>query len=86
MSDAAPPPDRDADAGEAQSAPAATAGLLQVIGAVLWSFFGVRKGRAMRRDVVAIKPHQVVLVGIALAALLVVTLLVLVHLIVANAT
>ncbi len=86
MPEAAPPPDHDADAGEARSAPAATAGLLQVIGAVLWSFFGVRRGRAMRRDVVTIRPYQVVLVGIALAALLVVTLLVVVHLIVANAS
>ncbi|HEX7328006.1 MAG TPA: DUF2970 domain-containing protein [Casimicrobiaceae bacterium] len=100
MSAAAPPPRRDADSGDrdvdagdhdvdggdASSAPAATAGLLQVIGAVLWSFLGIRKGRAMRRDVVAIKPYQVVLVGIAIAALMVVTLLVVVRLIVANAS
>jgi hypothetical protein len=27
-----------------------------------WSFFGIRRGDAMRRDVVTIKPHQVIVV------------------------
>lgn len=62
------------------------ASLRQVVGAVLWSFFGVRKGRAMHRDVVAIRPHQVILVGIAIAALLVAALLLVVHVIVASAS
>lgn len=53
---------------------------------MLWSFFGVRKGRAMHRDVVAIRPHQVILVGIAIAALLVAALLLVVHVIVASAS
>ena len=55
--------------------------LREVVGAVFWSFFGVRKGNAMRRDAVAIRPHQVIIVGIVLAALLVVLLLTLVRVI-----
>ena len=58
--------------------------LRQVLGAVLWSFFGVRKGDAMRRDAVTIKPHQVIIVGILLAAVLVVALLIVVRLITRN--
>jgi hypothetical protein len=57
----------------------------QVIAAVFWSFFGVRKGRAMERDAVTIKPLQVIVVGVVLAAMFVVTLLWLVRLILANA-
>jgi hypothetical protein len=55
--------------------------LREVVGAVFWSFFGVRKGNAMRRDAVAIRPHQVIIVGVVLAALLVVLLLTLVRVI-----
>ena len=51
------------------------------MGAVFWSFFGVRKGEAMRRDTVTIKPHQVIIVGILCAAVLVATLLVIVRVI-----
>jgi hypothetical protein len=51
----------------------------QVVIAVFWSFFGVRKGRAMQRDAVTIRPHQVILVGIVIAALLVLALIVLVR-------
>jgi len=57
------------------------ASLLEVVSAVFWSFFGVRKGKAMRRDAVAIRPHQVIIVGVVLAALLVVSLLLLVRVI-----
>lgn len=53
----------------------------EVIGAVFWSFFGIRKGDAMRRDAVTIKPHQVIVVGILLAAVLVASLLILVRMI-----
>ena len=76
----------DSGAGDPQPMPLPNASLAQVLGAVLWSFFGVRKGRAMHRDVVAIRPHQVILVGIAIAALLVAVLLFVVHLIVASAS
>ena len=70
--------DRSDRAAPTSSAPP-PATLLQVIEAVLWSFFGVRKGNAMQRDVVTIKAHQVIVVGILLAAVLVATLLILVH-------
>lgn len=50
-------------------APKATT-LPQVLVAVLWSFFGVRKGQAMARDAVTIKPHHVIIAGVLLAAIL----------------
>jgi hypothetical protein len=56
----------------------------QVIGAVFWSFFGVRKGKAMQRDAVTIKPLQVVVVGVVIAALFVIALLVIVRIIVSS--
>ncbi len=80
MSDPQPPTPPDPD-----SAPTPNASLLQVVGAVFWSFFGVRKGKAMQRDGVAIRPHQVIIVGIVLAAILVVSLLVLVRVIISAA-
>lgn len=55
--------------------------LRQVVSAVFWSFFGVRRGDAMRRDMVTIRPHQVIVVGILIAAALVVTLVILVRII-----
>lgn len=75
-----PPPDSDPD----RKPPPAQATLRQVMSAVFWSFFGVRKGDAMRRDMVTIKPHQVIIVGILIAAGLVVALLILVRLITHN--
>jgi uncharacterized transporter YbjL len=61
--------------------PRRPATLREIVGAVFWSFFGVRKGEAMRRDTVTIKPHQVIIVGILCAAVLVATLLVIVRVI-----
>ncbi len=61
------------------------AGLLQVVGAVFWSFFGVRKGRHMAADMSSIKPLHVILVGLALGAAFVATLIVVVRVIVAGA-
>jgi DUF2970 family protein len=59
--------------------PARSATLPEIVRAVLWSFFGVRKGQAMQRDVVTIKPHQVIVVGILIAAAVVAILLMLVR-------
>jgi len=75
MPDSTPPPNHSA------SPVPRRATLLELISAVFWSFFGVRKGDAMRRDAVTIKPYQVIIVGIAFAAILVVTLIVLVRII-----
>ena len=55
------------------------ASLRQVAGAVFWSFFGVRKGEHMKRDEVTIKPLQVIVVGVALAAVFVFALLAIVQ-------
>ena len=65
--------------------PARRATLLQVVPAVFWSFLGVRRNDAMRRDTVSIRPHQVIVVGVIVAALLVFTLLLIVRVIIANA-
>lgn len=59
-----------------------SASLLEVVGAVFGSFLGIRRGKAMRRDEVSIKPQQVIVVGIILAAVLVVSLLLLVRVII----
>lgn len=55
------------------------ASLLQVVSAVAWSFFGIRKRAAMSRDVVSIKPQHVIVVGVVLAAILVLGLILLVR-------
>ncbi len=77
-----PVPDAPPEAGpEAAPEEPKAATLLQVAGAVFWSFFGVRKGQNMQRDAVTIKPLQVVIVGVGLAAVLVFALLALVRVI-----
>jgi hypothetical protein len=80
MSDSARPPATPPEPSPAGTPPAApqAASLFQVVGAVFWSFFGVRKGRHMQQDAAAIKLHHVVLVGIALAAVFVFSLVALV--------
>ena len=55
------------------------ASLLQVVSAVTWSFFGVRKRAAMSRDVVSMKPQHVIVVGIVLAVIMVLALVALVQ-------
>ena len=60
-----------------ESTPKARASLLDVAGAVFWSFFGVRKGRHMQRDM-AIKPLHVVIVGLLCGLVFVLALVALV--------
>ena len=67
---------------EAAPQPPRSASFLHVVEAVFWSFFGVRKGRDMSRDVGTIKPQHVIIVGVVLAAILVITLITLVRFIV----
>jgi hypothetical protein len=69
----------------AEPPPPRNASLREVVGAVFWSFFGVRKGQAMRRDAVTIRPHQVIIVGVILAACFVALLLTLVRVILRTA-
>jgi len=68
------PPERDPE-----NRPAA--GFLQVMGAVFWSFFGVRKRASGERDAVTIKPVHVILAGLLGAAVLVAAVALLVGLI-----
>jgi hypothetical protein len=58
------------------------AGFLRVMGAVFWSFFGVRKRASGERDAGSIKPVHVILAGLLGAALLVAAVATLVHFIV----
>lgn len=52
--------------------------LLQTISAVLWSFFGVRKGRDHDRDMAQLNPVHVVITGVVFGVLFVLTLLMIV--------
>ena len=76
-----PPPNSDSN-----DPPTRPATLWDVLRAVFWSFLGIRRNDAMRRDVVSIRPHQVIIVGVVIAALLVLTLLTIVRFIIASAT
>ncbi|MGH8798986.1 MAG: DUF2970 domain-containing protein [Casimicrobiaceae bacterium] len=60
------------------TAPPRQAGFLQVVGAVFWSFFGVRRKAAGERDMVTIKLVHVVIAGLLGAALFVAVLIALV--------
>jgi hypothetical protein len=63
-----------------QKTPSATP--LQVIKAVFWSFFGIRRRAEYEKDAVALKPVQVIIAGIVGAILLVVSLVTLVQFII----
>jgi RsiW-degrading membrane proteinase PrsW (M82 family) len=78
----APPPGPDTPG---PSVDPKTATLLQVAGAVFWSFFGVRKGRHMQQDAVTIKPLHVVIVGLLSGLVFVLALIALVSYITRNA-
>ena len=62
--------------------PPRDATLLEVAGAVIAGFLGIRKGKAAQRDAISIRPYQVVVVAIVLVAIFVVSLLFLVRMIV----
>ncbi len=63
---------------ELKQAAARKPNLLQTISAVLWSFFGVRKGRDHDRDMALLNPVHVVITGVVLGVLFVLTLLMIV--------
>lgn len=65
--------------------PPRDATLREVVGTVFSSFLGIRKRSAMRADAVRVRPHQVILVGVTLAAIFVVTLIFLVRFILRSA-
>ena len=57
---------------------------LQTMGAVAWSFFGVRKSGAFEKDVSQLNPVHLVIAGVVSAALLIVLLLILVNWVLAS--
>jgi hypothetical protein len=61
------------------------ASVLQVAKAVFWSFFGIRRKKDYETDAVRLTPVQVVVAGLIGAALLVVSLLLLVRFIISHA-
>ena len=56
---------------------------MQTIGAVMWSFFGVRKGSAHDADIARLNPVHVILVGLVMGVLFVLSLVTLVSVITA---
>jgi hypothetical protein len=65
--------------GDRERTDRASAGFLQVMGAVFASFFGVRKRASGERDVGSIKPMHVIAAGVLGAAILVALIATLVH-------
>jgi hypothetical protein len=63
---------------ELRQAAARRPNLIQTVSAVLWSFFGVRKGRDHDRDMAQLNPVHVVITGVVLGVLFVLTLLMIV--------
>jgi len=63
---------------ELKQAAARRPNLLQTVSAVLWSFFGVRKGRDHDRDMAQLNPVHVVITGVVFGVLFVLTLLMIV--------
>ena len=61
------------------------ASFLQIVRAVLWSFFGVRKQRMLQQDIATIKPLHIVVAGVIGGLVFVLTLILIVRLILANA-
>ena len=57
------------------------AGFAQIVGAIFWSFFGIRRKAAGERDMVTIKPLHVIIAGLLGAAVFVFVLVVLVTII-----
>ena len=56
--------------------------LLQAAKAVFWSFLGIRKRRDHEADSVELKPQQVIIAGLIGAAVLVLSLILLVRLVI----
>ena len=65
--------------------PRLAAGLLPVVLAVFWSFFGVRKGRKLVEDAGSIKPLHLIAAGLMGALLFVLALILIVRIVIANA-
>lgn len=64
---------------ELKQAAGRKAGFLQTLSAVLWSFFGVRKGRDHDRDMASLNPVHVMITGVVAGILFVLTLVIVVR-------
>ena len=73
------------DIKEAASRKVNKATFLQTLSAVLWSFFGVRRGKNHSEDMEKLNPVHVIVVGLLAAAAFVLGLLTLVNYVVASA-
>jgi len=71
-----------AKAGDAKAGGRKKGGFMQLVGAVLWSFFGVRKRRDLEADAAQLNPLHLIVAGVIGAVLFVVALLVVVHMVV----
>ncbi len=68
---------------EPQDAPRTRrATFLQTVGAVFWSFFGVRKRRDLEADMLQLNPVHIIIAAVAGAAIFVLTLIFIVRLVV----
>jgi hypothetical protein len=56
--------------------------LAEIVSAVLWGYFGVRKNKRLEQDAVSIRPHQIIIAGVIVAAIFVVALIVIVRIVV----
>jgi hypothetical protein len=66
-------------AGGLPAAAAKKLNLIQTISAVLWSFFGVRRGKDHDQDMAQLNPVHVVITGVIAAIMFVLLLVVLVN-------
>ncbi len=64
---------------ESKSTPARQSGFLRTVSAVLWSFFGVRRGRDHEQDMAQLNPVHVIITGVIAGLLFVLSLVVLVR-------
>lgn len=58
--------------------------LSRTLAAVLWSFFGVRKGRDHDRDLAQLNPIHVAIVGVLAGVAFVITLIVVVRVVIGS--
>ena len=57
---------------------------LKAIKAVMWSFFGIRKGRDHQRDLAGLNPVHVILAAVLCGACFILVLITVIHVVVAK--
>jgi len=66
------------------SSPARQSGFLRTVKAVLWSFFGVRRGQDHEQDMAQLNPVHVIITGVVAGILFVLSLVLLVRFILSS--